>query len=526
MTKTPLDDFLEFIEQKHGEETWVSLYKRISKDDKSEDGGFYSALVSQSATEIALKKPSWDLMLGGGGPDFVISYENGAETTKYMAQGDSEFSRIVLYREFHGRKDDYFEILEEFRLFHNLYFDQKSTTYLAFDDAGDEVEVIKMLPSEIKVRKGYLRSFMAATQKNLLLYFEVTRHFSDRVDYKGDVESEALRIALYSGQSYSEGFNYFTRALGKKLIFCDPIEKSGVWPFTADKQYEDFIIGGDLDAPVTYNCDPDELANYFGANPDAPHYLTPVFFKKEVMQKYYASSDYEISDGHLSRKGSWSLRFDNNSSGHVSVFLGDLGRDLPSKEQIYWKSFNLIPDGHRISETNYQRSFLGNFFDPESPEHRFKYAFVEVQKACAKKLGWSIFLPLADKDAHFLNSIRSMLTCEQSEFDALILSVAKITIDSVNIKDLRKHLGQDDESKSIVLLGLFLQSLNIQNHEDFSTFLRGVQSVRSSGVAHRKGTEYDKVIAKLNIDEDNYQAEFDEILSKFVSLFEAIAKAL
>ena len=119
-----------------------------------------------------------------------------------------------------------------------------------------------------------------------------------------------------------------------------------------------------------------------------------------------------------------------------------------------------------------------------------------------------------------------MLTCEQSEFDALILAVAKITIDSVNIKDLRKHLGQDDESKSIVLLGLFLQSLSIQNHEDFSTFLRGVQSVRSSGVAHRKGTEYDKVIAKLNIDEDNYQAEFDEILSKFVSLFEAVVKAL
>lgn len=28
MTKTPLDDFLEFIEQKHGEENWVSLYKR------------------------------------------------------------------------------------------------------------------------------------------------------------------------------------------------------------------------------------------------------------------------------------------------------------------------------------------------------------------------------------------------------------------------------------------------------------------------------------------------------------------
>ncbi|QHF00521.1 hypothetical protein LCG56_27455 (plasmid) [Pseudomonas cannabina pv. alisalensis] len=525
MPKTPLDDFLEFIKQKHGEETWVSLYKRIFKDDKSEDGGFYSALVSQSSTEVAIKQPSWDLMLGGGGPGFVTGYENDEEVTKYLAQSDSEYRRIVLCREFHGRKDDYFEISEEFRLFHNLYFDQKSSIYVTFDDAGDEIEVIKILPSEIKVRKGYLRSFMAATQTNLLLYFEVTRHFTSNNDYQGDIKSEDLCIVLYSGQSYSDGFSYFTRALGKKLIRCDAIEKSGIWPFTAAKKYEDFIIGGDLDAPVVYICNPDELANYFGANPHAPHYLTPVFFKKEVMQKYYGSSDYEISDGHLSRKGSWSLRFDNNASGHVSVFLGDLGRDLPSKEQIYWKSFNLIPDGHSISETNYQRSFLGNFYDPESPEHQFKYAFVEVQKACSRKFGWSIFLPLADKDTHYLNSIRSMLTCEQSEFDALILAVAKITIDSVNVKDLRKHLGQDDESKSIVLLGLFLQSLNIQGHEEFSTFLRGVQSVRSSGVAHRKGTEYDKVIARLNIDKDNYQGEFNEILLKFVSLFEAIVKA-
>ncbi|MDD2046844.1 hypothetical protein [Pseudomonas putida] len=526
MTMTPLDDFLGFIEQKHGEETWVSLYKRITKDDKSEDGAFYSALVSQSATERAIRQPSWDLMLGGGGPGLVMGYENGEEVTTYLAQGDGEYRRIVIYRDFHGRKDNYFEILEEFRLFHNLYFDQKSSTYLAFDDAGDEVEVIKILPSEIKVRKGYLKSFMAATQTNLLLYFEFTRHFTSNIGYKDDIKNDNLCIVIYSGQSYSEGFSYFTRALGKKLIRCETIEKSGVWPFTAAKKYEDFIIGGDLDAPIEYNCDPDELANYFGANPNAPHYLTPVFFKKEVMQKYYNSCDYEISDGYLSRKGSWSLRFDNNAPGHVSVFLGDLGRDLPSKEQVYWKSFNFVPDGHSISETNYQRSFLGNFYDPESPEHKFKYAFVEVQKICSEKLGWSLFLPLADKDTHFLNSIRSMLTREQSEFDALILAIAKITIDSVNVKGLRKYLDQDDESKSIVLLGMFLQKLNIQNHEELSTFLRGVQSVRSSGVAHRKGTEYDKVIAKLNIDEDNYQAEFDEILSKFVSLFESIVKAI
>ncbi|MEZ5431153.1 MAG: hypothetical protein R3F31_08240 [Verrucomicrobiales bacterium] len=33
---------------------------------------------------------------------------------------------------------------------------------------------------------------------------------------------------------------------------------------------------------------PGALANYFGANPDALNFLTPVFFRPEVLAKYYA----------------------------------------------------------------------------------------------------------------------------------------------------------------------------------------------------------------------------------------------
>ncbi|WP_166676687.1 hypothetical protein [Paraburkholderia caballeronis] len=59
-----------------------------------------------------------------------------------------------------------------------------------------------------------------------------------------------------------------------------------------------------------------------------------------------------------------------------------------------------------------------------------------------------------------------------------------------------------------------------------AAFLRGVQSVRSTGIAHRKGTEYEKLIAKLNIDDENYQAEFDLILTKFAALFDLLLQAI
>ena len=191
---------------------------------------------------------------------------------------------------------------------------------------------------------------MAAKQMHLLLYFDITRKFIHNENYYLQEENSNLIFSIFSDSYSFEGFNSFSRMLGKKLVRCDRIEMSRIWPFEVEKVYLDFIIGGDVDRPKKYTCNPEVLSNYFGANKKAPNYLTPVFFKKEVMQKYYSSEEYLIGDGRLSRRGSWSLRFDNNAKDHVSVFLGDLGQDLPSKEQEYWKSFNIFADGKKLVE--------------------------------------------------------------------------------------------------------------------------------------------------------------------------------
>jgi hypothetical protein len=50
MNTINLDDFISFIKEKHGEEMWVSLYKNITSEDSSEDGGFFCALVVKEKT--------------------------------------------------------------------------------------------------------------------------------------------------------------------------------------------------------------------------------------------------------------------------------------------------------------------------------------------------------------------------------------------------------------------------------------------------------------------------------------------
>ncbi len=518
-----MQDIVEHITGKHGHEMWIPLYKKITKSDRSEDGSYYCALVSKGATEKAMEQSTWDLMLRGGGPTFITTYGEGGALSTYHERSDDEFRRIVIGRDFHGRKDNYFEISEEFRLFHNLYFDNKKSTFTSFDESGDEIEVIKFSEDEILVRKLFLKSFMAATQMNLLLYFAITRHWAKPEGFEDDHVSPDLNYQIFSGSSYVDGFTSFVRLQGKKLVKCEAMEECGVPPFERPKKFESFVIAGDVDAPVEFSCNPAHLANYFGANPMAPHHLTPVFFTKDVMQKYYGSSDYQIDDGLLSRRGAWNLRFDNHHTSHIAVFLGDLGTDLPYKEQLYWKSFNVVPDGHEISDTNFKRSFLGAWCDSDSPDLQFKSEFSQLQSAWKARYGWDLFLPMVARDEHFFTSIRSMLTNEQAEYDAQVLSLAKVTIDSANVKSLAALLENTDaEGKSIVLLGELFTLLKLNNAEGKTTFLRGVQSVRSSGVAHRKGTQYEKIIVKLDIDTDNYKAEFDLLLSSFAKIFSEI----
>lgn len=503
----------------------MTLFKNVQRSGASDDCGLYCALAGDAASGAAMSDPCWDVMIGGGGPTLSTTFQNGNKITTYLNTSDEGFRRIVLCRDFHGRKTDYVEISEEFRLFHNLYFDSKEGNYVAFDDAGESVDVIRVQPKQVEVRMSYLRAFMAATQTNLLLYFEITRHFKTLQTFSTDHRSDDLCFKVYSDSTYAPGYTSFTRMMGKKLVRCEPMETCGMPPFSRPKKYQDFVIGGDVDAPILFNCNPDGLANYFGANSTAPHYLTPVFFKKEVMQKYYASSDYSISDGNLTRKGAWGLRLDNNAMDQVSAFLGDLGRDLPEREQIYWKSFNVAPEDRKISKTNIQRNFLGNFFDAENPEHRFKASFFRLQTTWTERMGWTLFLPLDGDDAHYFDSLRSMLAKnEQSEFDSLILALSKITIDSVDVKSLREYVGgKDSDDKSIALLEKMFTKLGLADGEEATKLLRSVQALRSSGVAHRKGAEFKKAITRFGFENQSYSAMFDEIMCRFIALFDALA---
>lgn len=521
-------DWQDKIKGNLGKTEWITVFSKSSAHHDIDRGGFYSAFISNEKFEQVLKNYQWDLMIDGGLPGYCSYFKNGKEIIEYYRFSKAGIEQLVYWRSFYGVKDDYYEISEEFRLYFNLFEDRKSlkeSKFIHIDDNGDEEEVVLINENEVKVKLKFLKEFLAVKKMHLAVYFDFMR-FSKKTlnELKQKEINDVIPGADYTysicvrdlviSDTKSQGW-----LMGKKLISGLRDFKPDIFGQRKEKKYEDFIIGIDEDGKeILHTCEEEKLSNFFGKNPEAPQFITPVFFEKEVLKKYYSNPEkYTVNDGYLHCKGLWGLRMDNNHPKYVVVFLGDLGH-LHHKEQIYWKSFNVAHQGG-ISRTAWERGFEVKFRDPEQPDLYFKYKFEIFQKAWFKKFGWYLFKPLSKGDIHHFKSLHIPTTNNQKEFDEQVLSLTKIFIDSLNEKELAKGISIEKENpKGLDKLESFLISKNAR-FKDMFEFLRNLQSLRSTSVAHRKSEksrDYQKVREFFDYDTKEPQEIFVDILIKAI----------
>ena len=64
----------------------------------------------------------------------MISNKGGREVREYLRyRVDNGVEPLIIGRSFHRVRDDYREISEEFRLFHDLYHDRKTDQYIKIE---------------------------------------------------------------------------------------------------------------------------------------------------------------------------------------------------------------------------------------------------------------------------------------------------------------------------------------------------------------------------------------------------------
>jgi hypothetical protein len=480
-----------------GSGPWLPLY--ATSHEEGWNFGVLSAIAPPSYRAQALSAPSWDLHHGTHGPGFVQSVDDaGKWVTTYLRISSDPVEPLVIEREFHGIRAAYRELSEEFRLYHNLVADGTGTRFLKFDDAGNEVLASEIKPDELTVLTSLVRQFQAARQLDLLLFIDSTVFYDPSLPTPSDavqVDAE-VNSGLYFGDVDGRPFSRF---LATRILPPPSIEHAGIWPYEdAHERYPDFVIGTDnLGRPVRHSCDPDGLANYFGANPGEPNYLTPVHFRRDVLVRYFDRPHlYTVEDGYLRCAGLWGLRLDNDTQETVVVWLGDLGRDLPAAERDYWLAFNVPPSGG-ISETNFRRAILGQWADPKSSDLRFRRAHQELNEVWRQRFGWAIFRDPERCDQHLLEGVRRPLHDTDTEFEDLVRILTRLLVDSLDEAALSRDLpaGPKDE-KGISKLERWLKQSGYPEVDQTISFLRALQSVRSKGTAHRKGSDYEKELSK------------------------------
>ncbi len=515
-----------------GREQWQTLY--VSREDGSSRFGVWCALLDGDAAERALDDEGWDLRIGEGRPGFIQTSCGGQEATTYHRFGESDGVRpLVLCRSFHGAFPQYCELAEEFRLYHNLAEDRPRGLLLAFDSSGREIDVAQLGATEVRAQTRYIHQFQAGSALHLAIYIDSVRWSRIPIDQVPEADRRHVERGSSSrwrrtveACDLREDYVTLSRILGKVILKPPPRERAGVAPFDEDTggPSVSFIVGVDSNGEaVEHTSDPEALGDYFGGKPGAANYLTPVYFRREVLGKYFAEPErYTVLDGSLECLGLWSCQIDNDLESHVVVFLGDLGRDLPYEERLHWRSFN-IPPRSGISRTNFQRSFMAEPTDAQSPDLVFREEYECLVADWERQYGWPLFLPLSPGDAHLLNTLRIPVTNSQAELDEQVLCLTKLLIDYLNEKEIEARAGEiSAEAKGIEKLRVFFVSTGFDEDEGVVRFLRDLQHLRSTGSGHRKGAGYGKAVAKFGVDSRRKSGIMVQLLQEAISAVRSI----
>ncbi|MBK7033384.1 MAG: hypothetical protein IPH49_08985 [Ignavibacteria bacterium] len=470
----------------------------------------YSGLIPNSAVSEALSNDQWEIHLGWGRPEFE---HDGNVVTRYQRISDHDgVEPLVHYREFHTSWKSMPELTEEFRLFHNLFQNDTGELWMV-DHNYEEVMVGRVVAKKVEVRLDLIRLYLAVRGMHLAIYYASHQRSDVTLAELGFTEERREDQQDHDSCSHlvvEDGWDAatFSRRVGKILIPPYPQTHDAVRYFYdgPPKSFEDFIIGiNDRGQEVRHTCNKGRLDNLFGANPGAPQYLTPVWFKAAVLDRYYNEpSRFSVLDGYIRCQGLWGHRIDNQNTEGIICALGDLG-DLPPQEQAHWKAHNIPPKGG-YSDTIKRRWFDAEFAPSDRIEDDFQNAYSQLADISRRMLGWHFLKPLHEDEQHLLSSIRTPTKNEQKEFDEIIGALVKTVVDSMDVKKIKKlippayttTLEKGSLTGSISVLNHFFVSHNVADADVHIETLRDLQDYRSKATAHRRGSDWNLALGKLN----------------------------
>lgn len=185
------------------------------------------------------------------------------------------------------------------------------------------------------------------------------------------------------------------------------------------------------------------------ARPWNDGFLTPVFFRAAVLNKYAQDPSYKLdlfSDtyGSLIKGDEINIQFGINRSGKVIMWLGDIA-ELPEAEQYYLRSENVESD-HDVCSEFYDAQIECVFSEP-SIESRVIRARAELNEGCKSKFADELY-QLPTEIGRVVENLHRPLFWEEKHVAQVAESFNRVIVESLNVamvrKQLEAHVSKDD----------------------------------------------------------------------------------
>ena len=498
-------------------DVWTTVYAH--SDEVYGSPAIFCCLAELEHRADILDGSDWLKHADSFTPGFCIS----AGSTRFEPSCHDAFHFIIMEQYFHSLNEAQLHLNQEFALIFELYR-ASDGNYYSIDECGGRELVVEFSDHWVKVKTKYLLRYMCARQLLFVQFIDSRVSTPGRYPFHTDLFDSDSEVGAnyrfdrwYQGNE-SEGY-LLSMIYARSFVEPGPVEDCGLWPYDEeDEKYPQFIISELPDGSYErFTCDESKLANYFGANPDAPHYLTPVYFKPSVLDKYRRDKHYDVSERRLSCGSQWGIEIDNVIPSRVMVFLGDLGRDLPESERSHFLAFEMSPIDQRISEEVIANDFFNCWVDSKGPIGNLLNAREELDDKWRASFGVPLYRPLHKDESDIAKGIRVPTSSGREEFDTVILNLAKTMVDYID----ESQFSYPDVNGSINKLEAFLIDNDID--VDLSP-LRDLQSLRSASVAHSKGKNYDKLVGNI-ITGDN-ASDAQSLIERLTSLMDSLAKAI
>ncbi|MBB1010342.1 hypothetical protein G6010_12685 [Dietzia sp. SLG510A3-3B2-2] len=495
---------------------WLTV--AMHRVDETGSHGIRCVLVAGDGDEAALSTDTWigrDLGSAGGEPGEYY-YSGLREVDRGV-----ELEFFVQIRQPTGANNSVADVSPSFLWYWDAFPVDDGWRYV--DESGREHDLLRYELHErdwtLQVRASELRMFLASSGRAALM--QVDHHLRagesdfERVDDSfedawgnfsyvatpGRATASKTGISILMGQYLISGI-----VTGKTPRYSNHRETEKPPEFI----YEvDPVIGRNK----THSCDPKLLGSYFDADGSRLHYLTPIYFRRAVLQPYVAEPHrYRVSGSRLECLNLWAVDISFNSAGLVEVYLGDIGEKIPDSEWGHWKTYNVPPEGI-MDEGRYRRDFLGQWASSRDVPGDLRRARELAALGSAKALSAPIWRPLDGTLKAQFDSLIGPLTDSPTDLNSALLVLTKALIDSIDPSPLRGWANGEKDVKSLALLKRYLESLGDEN--DTSKILRLLQNYRSrGGVAHLENSSSIKAAADLGIDKLSGLEAFDSVAER------------